>query len=112
MTTCPPFRIRQQTSGYNGQTKFIVVHVKDGRTRRVSVHAETREAAQSSADSLNALEAQHEANLADPVWIAERDRVLAEQEAAEQARSDAFERLIAAQAARRAAALQPEGRSS
>lgn len=105
MSTSPRFRVRQQTSGYTGVTAYIVVSVHEGRTSRVSVHAfGTRETAQASADSLNAMEAQHAANLADPAWVAQRDRVLAEQEAAEQARSDAFARLIADQAERRAAA--------
>ena len=104
MSIKPPFRVRQQTSGYTGVTKFIVVLVKNGVASRVSVHAEiSREAAQASADGLNAIEARYVANLTDPVWVAERDRVLAEQEAADQARSDAFERLLADQAARRAA---------
>ena len=104
MSTKPRFRVLQQTSGYTGVTAYIVVSVHDGRTSRVSVHAFiTRETAQASADSLNAMEAQHAANLADPAWVARRDRVLAEQEAAEQARSDAFARLIADQKAERQA---------
>lgn len=95
MSIKPRFRVRQQTSGYAGVTAYIVVSVHYGCTSRVSVHAFcTRESAQASADSLNAMEAQHATNLADPQWVAERDRVLAEQEAAEQARSDAWARLI------------------
>ncbi len=103
MSTAPRFRVRQQTSGYTGVTSYIVVSVQDGRTSRVSVHAfVTRDTAQASADGLNAMESQHAANLADPQWVAQRGRVLAEQEASEQARSDAFARLIANQAKRQA----------
>lgn len=107
MSTKPRFRVRQQTSGYTGVTAYIVVSVQNGYTSRVTVHAfGTRESAQASADSLNAMEDQHAAHLADPAWVAQRDAVLAEQEAAEQASSDAFARLGADQAARRAAAAQ------
>lgn len=92
-----PYRVRQQTSGYTGVTSYIVVKNPGGR--RVSVHAHvTRESAQIAADGLNKSEAEHQANLADPEWVAARDAKRAEWEAAEQARSDAFARIIAAQA--------------
>lgn len=49
-----PFRVRTQTSGWNGVPKFIVVQLRDGRAHRVSVHPfTTRESAQASADDLN-----------------------------------------------------------
>lgn len=49
-----PFRVRKQTSGYNGITKYIVVMLRNGRAERVSVHAHiTRESAQMAADDLN-----------------------------------------------------------
>lgn len=50
-----PFKVRQQTSGWNGLTSYIVVMNPGGR--RVSVHAhQTRESAQAAADALNVIE--------------------------------------------------------
>lgn len=50
-----PYKVRQQTSGYNGATSYIVVKNPGGN--RVSVHAHcTRESAQVSADELNILD--------------------------------------------------------
>ncbi len=57
-TVIHPYRVRAQTSGYNGVPKYIVVKLRKGdRPSRVSVHPHvTREAAQAAADDLNICE--------------------------------------------------------
>lgn len=54
-TTSPshPFRVRAQTSGYNGVTQYIVVKLRDGRARRVSTEPLSKGQAQAQADQLN-----------------------------------------------------------
>lgn len=56
-----PFKVRQQTSGWNGVTSYIVVMNPGGR--RVSVHAHyTKQSAQAAADELNIIEMVKPAN--------------------------------------------------
>lgn len=76
--TRPRYTVRKQSSGYTASESFYVYDLQ--RKGRVSVHASrSRESAQHDADSLNATEAKHLANLADPAWLADRDAKLAAQ---------------------------------
>jgi hypothetical protein len=75
--TKPRYTVRKQSSGWTLSETFYVYDLV--RKGRVSVHAGTREAAQADADALNAEEAQHQANLVDPAWVAARDAALAAQ---------------------------------
>ena len=78
MSKRPRYTVRQQFSGYTSSVSYFVYDTV--RKGRVTVHAHrVREGAQADADSLNATEAQHQANLADPAWVAEHDAKLAAQ---------------------------------